>query len=199
MTVAPRPLRVCHLGPRLGVAAALRDAIAAHVGDRVDVLATEVEVPTTAVLVDVACSASSLHDVDVAILDVACGLGAGASFVDDVTSAIEALKGKGVTVLVVNGSTVVPDDDDRTRSLEIAALDLACLRLSVTTGISIVDADRIIAELGGDEHVAGVLEYSDVARRAIVDEVVRILEDYGWFDDRPVLAQVGWRQREPVR
>jgi hypothetical protein len=106
------------------------------------------------------------------------------------TSAIDLLKRHQVTVLLLNGSTVRPGSH-LVGMTEVAALNLGCLELSVETGVSVVDVDRAIAELGADEHVLAPLTYSNEADHAITDVVADILVDYGFFDDRPVLAQVG--------
>ena len=135
---------------------------------------------------------------DVLVLSARSGLddtgGDGTEFVDAVTAAVEVVKAAGGRVLVVNGSTVVPGprgDERSATSLAISRLNLAALRLSMSTGLSVIDVDRIIAELGGDDHVTGVLEYAPGARAAIAAEVAYVLEDYGFFDDRPVLEQIG--------
>jgi hypothetical protein len=106
------------------------------------------------------------------------------------TAAIDLLKRHQVTVLLLNGSTVRPGSH-LAGMTEVAALNLGCLELSVETGVSVIDVDRAIAELGADEHVLAPLTYSDAAHHAISDVVADILVDYGFFDDRPVLAQVG--------
>ena len=75
----------------------------------------------------------------------------------------------------------------------IQQLNLAVMELSVLDGISVIDVDRIVAELGGREHVQEFLSYSPDARAAIRDELVRVLEEYGFFEPRPLLLQVGRR------
>jgi hypothetical protein len=116
------------------------------------------------------------------------------AYIDAVTAAADLVKATDGCLLLVNGSSVVPgprDDERRAVSLDIARLNLAALRLSMATGLSVIDVDRIIAELGGDDHVTGVLEYAAAARAAIAEEAAYVLEDYGFFDDRPVLDQIG--------
>ena len=97
-------------------------------------------------------------------------------------------------VLLMNDSTVVPRDrvsPQEPLSLDIARLNLAALELSVATGLSVIDVDRLIAELGGEPHVEDGLRYSAAARQVIVTELARVIEDYGFFDDRPLLEQIG--------
>ena len=103
-------------------------------------------------------------------------------------------------MLVVNGSTFDPSDlatlyepGQVTPALAVHRLDLELLRLSVEEGISIIDADRILAEMGAEAHVRTLLSYSAEASLALRDEIVRVMEDYGFFDDRPVLEQIGSR------
>lgn len=105
----------------------------------------------------------------------------------------------GSHAIVLNASTVVPGErvsnyqkvDTQPKSLDAHRLNLAAMRLSFAEGISIVDVDRLIAELGGADHVLAFLDYSPEACSAIRDEFVRIIEDYGFLDARPLLPQVG--------
>lgn len=102
-------------------------------------------------------------------------------------------------VIMLSASSVVPNEavsnyrglDEQTRALETHRLNLATMHLSREEGISIVDVDRIMAELGGSEHVLGYLDYSPHACEAIASEFVRVIADYGFFDNRPLLPQVG--------
>jgi hypothetical protein len=73
-------------------------------------------------------------------------------------------------------------------------LDLALLKLSISHGISIIDADRILGEMGAKEHVVGPVDYSAEACEALCDETIRIITDYGFFEARPVMAQLGSRR-----
>jgi len=76
-------------------------------------------------------------------------------------------------------------------------LDLALLRLSISHGISIIDADRVLGEMGAKDHVGGPVDYSPEACEALCDETIRIITDYGFFEARPVMAQVG-RRRDDI-
>lgn len=118
----------------------------------------------------------------------------------DLLAAIELIKEKvGAHVLITNVSTV--DTTDRTYNyhghaeepvpLRIQRLDLMLIGVSHDVGISVVDADRLIAEMGASGHVGAAGEYDAAASARIASEIVRIIEDYGFFDDRPLLAQVG--------
>ncbi len=123
---------------------------------------------------------------------------------DDLEAVIRLLKEKvGAHVLVANASTIDPDDDRFTYSgiteepvsLRIQRLDLLVVLVSHDLGISVIDIDRLIAELGGADHVESAMSYRPAACATIAGEVVRILEDYGFLDDRPLLAQVGAKGR----
>ena len=125
------------------------------------------------------------------------------SFSEAASSVIEAYQKAGCHVLIMNASTIDPTmivsnyhgiAEPFTRKAQ--RLDLALLELSISAGISIVDVDRILAEMGAEQHVVGPLSYSPEARQALRAEVVRIIEDYGFFEARPVMAQVGRRGKE---
>jgi hypothetical protein len=105
----------------------------------------------------------------------------------------------GAHLIFLNASTVDPDDltsnyhglREQTFSLKAHQLDTVLMELSFAHGISIVDADRLLAELGASNHVVGPLSYSPEACRALCAELARILEDYGFFEERPLVMQVG--------
>jgi hypothetical protein len=147
---------------------------------------------TTVETVVASPSQRTFDGVDVVLLGIDVGELDRSAFTSTATQVIDAAQTAGCRVFVVNGSTVVPPGQP-TVSLAIAGLNLAAIELSMATGISVVDADRALAELGGDEHVVDPMSYSPVATAAIRRELVRVLEDYGFFDDRALLAQVGQR------
>lgn len=92
-------------------------------------------------------------------------------------------------VLVLNICTWAPDvaaNDRRADRLAILALDL-----SLDEGISIVDVDRLVAEIGARGHVAVLGHYDDVVHGLVAVELARILGDYGFFETRPLVPQVG--------
>lgn len=114
--------------------------------------------------------------------------------------AIQSIKNtSGARVIVLNASSYDPTEtisnhqlaSEPPLSVTAHRLNLEAMRLSFDEGISILDTDRILAELGGQEHIPAFLSYSPTARQAIVDELVSVIADYGFFDDRPILEQVG--------
>lgn len=80
------------------------------------------------------------------------------------------------------------EDDHRLRAHRVNA---AQIRLSMTFGVSLVDVDRVVANLGQGGQVLSPLKYSQSIVTAICDEVVYVLNDIGFFEDRPLVAQVG--------
>lgn len=118
----------------------------------------------------------------------------------DLVSIVDLIKQKlGAHVLVANASTIDPDDATHNyHGLEADPLPLQVHRLahmlvgvSHEEGISIVDVDRLIAEMGAVDNVESAISYGPAACAVIAGEVVRILEDYGFFDERTLVAQVG--------
>jgi hypothetical protein len=71
------------------------------------------------------------------------------------------------------------------------------VELSMREGISVVDVDRVIARVGAGRCVERLGHYRAEGATAVVEELDRVLADYGFFDDRPLLEQVG--QRVPAR
>jgi len=200
VTTGERRLRVLALGgaDMAGVVEGLAGAIGAHTADGAQVDVVQEPSPDAGALAAHLEGRAGLEDFDVVMLSVGCGLGAPTEALGSLRAAVDAAKARGATVLLLNGSSVVPGEDRaaaRATSLGIARLNHSGFELSVATGASIIDADRTLAELGADEHVTGALSYSPVAYAALRDELVRVLDDYGFFDDRPVLAQVGHRSR----
>lgn len=105
-------------------------------------------------------------------------------------------------VLVFNCSSIDPEDHidnycgrEDNRELRTHKLNLALMQLSALEGISIIDVDRLIAELGGQQHVRQWCRYSPEAYAAIGQEFVRVLEDIGFFENRPLVMQMGQRGR----
>ncbi len=150
---------------------------------------------------------------DVVILDMApevAGLGARstdprqavADFHDDLVAAVDKIKEESnAHVLVVNVSTFDPTDqtsslhglDEEPISMRAHRINLALLKLSNEIGISIIDVDRITAEAGCAGVVPAALTLSAEGSAQVRDETVRVLEDYGFFDERSLIAQVGSR------
>lgn len=111
---------------------------------------------------------------------------------------VRSLKDFGAHVLVYNCTTIDPDDqtynyhrvDAEPAALRAHRLNLALAQLSSMEGISVIDVDLLMAELGAAAHVIGKLEYSEAACEAIRDEVLRVLDEYGFFEERPLVLQV---------
>lgn len=69
-------------------------------------------------------------------------------------------------------------------------LNYALIQLSQQEDISLVDVDRIIAELGGKAHVRRFAEYSPEAYQAIGREFFRITEELGLFKKHASLSKL---------
>jgi hypothetical protein len=65
------------------------------------------------------------------------------------------------------------------------------MELSVREGISVIDVERLVAEHGASRHVLQAGRYSPQVNQAICQELLRVLEDIGFFEDRPLVMQVG--------
>ena len=107
----------------------------------------------------------------------------------------------GAHVLVANASTYDPEhvttfdcDAAEAPALVLHRLNLALIQLSVLDGISIIDADRIIAELAGETVVDGLLSYREPAVNALCAEIVRVLAEYRFFDSGHLVPQSGRRK-----
>lgn len=101
-------------------------------------------------------------------------------------------------VVAFNSSTIDHDDltsnytgVNDTPALRLHRLNLALMRLSVEEGISIVDVDRLIADIGANGHVKAMQDYSEESCGLICDEFIRVVADYGFFEQRPLVAQLG--------
>lgn len=123
------------------------------------------------------------------------------SFEGDARKVANSLKEKGAHVIFSNVSTIDPDDtvtnyhglQDDPPSLRAHKTGLAILDLSNQLGVSVVDVDRLLAEIGAAPHVERIGHYDSEASDIICEEIKRILEDYGFFENRPVMAQSGKR------
>ncbi|HSF87484.1 MAG TPA: hypothetical protein VLG28_17735 [Acidimicrobiia bacterium] len=118
----------------------------------------------------------------------------------DLVAIVDMVKASvGAHILVANASTVDPDDATHNYHgispdpLPLQAHRLAHMLVKVSheEGISIIDVDRLIAEIGADGNVQAAMSYSPRACGVIAGEIVRVLEDYGFFDERMLVAQVG--------
>ncbi|HLF04737.1 MAG TPA: hypothetical protein VI855_05920, partial [Dehalococcoidia bacterium] len=105
----------------------------------------------------------------------------------------------GAHVIIYNCSSVDPEDTMSNYhgikadpvALRIHKLNLALMQLSIREGISIIDVDRLIAELGGEQHVIKAMTYSNTALEAMGKEFLRVVEDIGFFEKRPLVMQAG--------
>jgi hypothetical protein len=104
----------------------------------------------------------------------------------------------GAHVLIYNVSTVEPDDHlhnyhgrHDTWGLRAHKFNLALMELSVLDGISIIDVERLVAERGAGRHVLRAGRYSLEVSEAVRHELLRVLEDIGFFESRPLVMQVG--------
>ena len=160
-------------------------------------------------LVEVRADPALLTDADIVVLSVASdvtpngtGEEAARRFEESMEELTRLAKDRGAHVIVFNASSFDPTDTtscysgvDDTPALFVQHLNCALIRLSMLDGISIIDTDRIISEIGGRSHVEKLLSYSPHACDLLCRELVRVLDDYGFFQDRPLLAQVGRRNR----
>jgi hypothetical protein len=122
-------------------------------------------------------------------------------FEADARKVVNTLKEMGAHVIFANVSTIDPHDtvtnyhglSDDPPSLRAHKTALAILDLSNQLGVSVIDADRLLAEMGAAAHVEKIGHYDAQASDVICEEIKRILEDYGFFENRPVMAQSGKR------
>lgn len=122
----------------------------------------------------------------------------GEEYVNATREAIAAIKERsGAHVLLLGVSTLGGprhisyagiEDDHRLRAHRINA---AQIRLSMELGVSVIDVDRVVANYGGAGQVPEPFAYSEPLVRAICDEIAFVLGDIGFFENRPLVAQVG--------
>lgn len=121
---------------------------------------------------------------------------------DDLRAIVDQIKAKvKAHILVSSLSTLDPSEpmytlhgkSEEPFTLRAQRLNLMLVGISHQEGISIIDVDRIIAEVGGAESVTGPGRYNAKGAAAVLNEIVRILDDYGFMDDRPLMEQVGAR------
>jgi hypothetical protein len=72
-------------------------------------------------------------------------------------------------------------------------INLALFQTSHEVGLSVIDVDRLVAEAGGGRVVPAPLALSPDGSALVRDETLRVLFDYGFFDERSLIAQVGNR------
>jgi hypothetical protein len=103
----------------------------------------------------------------------------------------------GASILWCNTTTLVQDVEPTNhhrltvepRSLKIHRLCLALVELSQELGISIIDIDRVLGE--GGLRLDGDISAERDPLPVLRTETLRVIEDYGYFDDRPITAQLG--------
>ena len=119
---------------------------------------------------------------------------------DDLVACIGLIKARvGAHVFVANLSTLDPSNstfnyhglDKEPFSLQAHRLNRALVSVSREEGISIIDVDRKIAERGGEDTVVGPARYNEEGLKVIAGEIFRVIEDYGFLDERPILEQIG--------
>ena len=101
-------------------------------------------------------------------------------------------------VIIYNCSSVDPDDNidnyygrPDTFTIRVHRFNLALMQVSVLEGVSFIDVERLIGQLAGERHVEKPLHYSAEAYQAMCQEFLRVLEDIGFFEKRPLVMQVG--------
>ena len=101
-------------------------------------------------------------------------------------------------VIVYNCSSVDPGDHvynyhgiPDTFAIRVNRANLALMQISQMEGISIIDVERIVGHLAGEKVVKGPLDYTDETYAAMGQEFVRVMEDIGFFENRPLVMQVG--------
>lgn len=167
----------------------------------------ETGVPSRELLADVDRGNTAVATGKYDLLVLSIDAEASASGTVDSDSCFEALQrvvqmvkeGPGAHVVMLNGSSLDPEDRHHTYvgmaddpiAVRIHKMNLVALELSYREGISIIDVDRIVAELGGDQSVEAPLRYSEDANVAIREEFLRVIEDIGFFEKRPMLMQIG--------
>lgn len=128
-----------------------------------------------------------------------CGRLSAAQSKQQLLQVIPLIKGElDAHAIVFNCSTVDPADQTynyhgvgETVALRIQHLNRTIIEISVKEGISVIDVDRVIAELGAIEHVSRVLDYSKQACQTLCEEFLRVMEDIGFFEKRPLIMQLG--------
>ena len=95
-----------------------------------------------------------------------------------------------VPVLVYNMSPIIPGDAvhcylglDETYATRIRRFNLALIELSQAIGISIVDVDSLMARHGADLLKLDTVHLTPEGYERVAEEVVRILDDLGLFDE----------------
>ena len=121
-------------------------------------------------------------------------------FKEHFTRLMHLLKGQTEAHVILFGcSNVDPQDhtykyhghSTDTPSQRADRFNLAMFELSHAEGLSVIDVDRLVAELGARRNVSALFHYSPEVHAAICAEFLAVIEDVGFFHPRPILAQVG--------
>ncbi len=121
---------------------------------------------------------------------------------DDLVAVFDAIKADcDAHVLVLGVSTFDPGDPvSNIHGLAVEPVmlrahrvNLALFQTSHEVGLSVIDTDRLIAEAGGSDTVPAPLALAPSGLALVRDETIRIMADYGFFDGRTLVAQVGNR------
>ena len=122
---------------------------------------------------------------------------------ENLTQLVQTLKEKTDAHIILFGASSF-DPDDQTHNfhgkednltLRVHRFNVVMLQLSSEEGITFIDVDRILAELGCGEHVLKALTYSDTTYQTICEEFMRVITDVSFFEERPILVQMGQRKR----
>jgi hypothetical protein len=122
---------------------------------------------------------------------------------ENMTQLVQMLKEKTPAHIILMGASSFDPDDmthnlhgiEDPQTLRILRFNLVMLQLSQESGVTIIDVDRILAEMGCGEHVNHLFNYSDETYKTICEEYVRVLTDVSFFEERPILVQMGQRNR----
>jgi hypothetical protein len=93
-------------------------------------------------------------------------------------------------ILIYNLSPIVPGEAIRCHqgvgeiySTRVRKFNLGLIELSEKTGISIIDVDSLLARKGADALKLDPLHLTPEGHQLVAEEVVRVLEDVGVFDE----------------
>jgi hypothetical protein len=95
-------------------------------------------------------------------------------------------KGTGRHLLVMNVPTIARQADHESW-LRVRSLNLAVVEASIATGLCVIDADRIVAEMPVQGKISDDGTYADPVLHAMRTEVGRILEELGLTGRRTVM------------
>ncbi|MEM7330652.1 MAG: hypothetical protein AAF490_01080 [Chloroflexota bacterium] len=117
------------------------------------------------------------------------------------TEVIQLLKEKTSAHLIMFGSSSFDPGDlthnlankEDTLTMRTHRLNLVMLELSFSQGLTFIDVDRLLAEEGCADHVLAAMQYTTQAHESICREFMHIIADIGFFEERPLLVQMGQR------